>query len=270
MPKLAANLSMMFTEHDFLARFERAARHGFRGVEFLFPYEHIPQSIAEALAAAGGIEIVLFNLPPGDWQAGERGLAGLPGREAEFRDALEEALRYAEVLGCRRLHAMHGIPATGGSYDRSDCRVSYIQNLRHAARRAQKQDIEVLIEPLNQRDVPGYPLNTQREAREVVLAVGEPNLRIQFDMYHCQIVEGDLTMTFKEVQPYVGHIQIAGVPERHEPSVGEARYEYLLGMLDAEGYDGWVGCEYRPAAGTAEGLGWAEHYGISSAPGAVR
>lgn len=259
MPKLAANLTMMYNEYDFLARFEQAAGHGFRGVEFLFPYDHSPDDIARALRAHG-LDNVLFNLPPGDWEAGERGLAGLPGREADFHDALDQALRYAVALGCPRLHAMHGIPAPG--FDPQQCREVYVDNLRFAAQKAAVHGIAILIEPLNPRDVPGYPLTTQRDARDVVLAVREPNLHIQFDMYHCQIVEGDIAMTFRELNEHVGHIQISGVPGRNEPSTGEVRYEYLLAMLDEMEYDGWVGCEYRPAAGTAAGLEWARPYGI--------
>ena len=263
MPKLAANLTLMYTEHPFLERFERAARHGFRGVEFLFPYAHPPGEVERAVRDAR-VASVLFTLPPGDWAGGDRGLAGLPGRERDFRDALDEGLRYAVALGCPRLHAMHGIPEPGMAAD--DCRRVFIANLRLAARQAVRHGITVLVEALNPRDVPGYPLNRQRDAREVVLAVGEPNLRVQFDMYHCQIVEGDVAMTFRELAPHVGHVQIAGVPDRHEPSSGELRYEYLLGVLDELGYDGRVGCEYRPVSGTASGLAWARAYGIEISP----
>ncbi|MFT5390409.1 MAG: hydroxypyruvate isomerase [Gammaproteobacteria bacterium] len=262
MPNLAANISMMYTEVPFLERFALAAANGFRGVEFLFPYEHPAPVIASALQEHN-LQNVLFNLPPGNWEKGERGLAGMPGREAEFGAALEQALEYARVLNCPRVHAMHGVPSEHDDPQR--CRALYIENLRMAARRAAEQGINVLIEPLNPRDVPGYPLNYQHDAQAVVRAVGEPNLKIQFDMYHCQIVEGDVTRTFQSVREDVDHIQIAGVPQRHEPSVGEARYEYLLQMLDDTGYAGWVGCEYRPATNTADGLGWADAYGITSA-----
>ena len=202
----------MYNEVDFLSRFAQAAGHGFRGVEFLFPYDHVSDDIAQALHAAG-LKNILFNLPPGDWEAGERGLAGLPGREADFHDALDEALHYALALGCHRLHAMYGIP--GPELDPRECRRVYIDNLRFAAQKAALHGIAILIEPLSLRDVPGYPLNYQRDARDIILAVGEPNVHLQFDMYHCQIVEGDVAMTFRELKQHVGHIQIAGVPERN-------------------------------------------------------
>ena len=263
MPKLAANVSMLFTEVPFLERFEMAASHGFKGAEFLFPYEEDPDELGRALRESG-LENALFNLPPGDATAGDRGLAGLPGREAEFRGALSTALHYARSTGCIRLHAMHGIPEP--DMEAEECRRVYVENLRFAANEASTAGITILIEALNPRDVPGYPLNRQRDAQAVVEAVGRTNVRVQFDMYHCQIVEGDVATTLREVAHCVSHVQIAGVPERHEPSVGELRHEYLLPLLDELGYEGWVGCEYRPAAGTAEGLGWAAPYGISQVP----
>lgn len=257
MPKLAANLSMLFNEAPFLDRLGAAAAAGFKGVEFLFPYEHSPAAIASRLEEHG-LANVLFNLPPGDWSAGERGVAALPGREAEFAEGLEQALRYARTLGCERLHAMAGIP--GPSADPQACRETYVANLKRAARAAASDGVTILIEPLNRRDNPGYFLATQADAAAIVAEVGAPNLGIQFDCYHCQIVEGDLEMRLRERLGLIGHVQIAGVPARNEPDVGEVNYPYLLGLLDALGYGGWVGCEYRPAAGTEAGLGWARPY----------
>lgn len=266
MIRLAANLSMLFTEHDFLARFAAAAEAGFSGVEYLFPYAHTPQVLRTALDESG-LEQVLFNLPPGDWEGGERGLASLPGREAEFRDSVVEALHYAEALGCPRVHAMAGLlppDADGGA--REDARAAhhacYVANLRFAAREAAKLDREVLIEPINTRDMPGFFLSRQEQAMAVLEEVGEPNLRLQFDLYHCQIMEGDLTRHLERQFSRIGHVQVAGVPERHEPDIGEVHYPALFARLEALGYGGWVGCEYRPAAGTRAGLGWGRNYGL--------
>ena len=259
MPKLAANVSMMFGEVAFLDRFEAAARCGFKGAEFLFPYAENAEELGRAVHESG-LTNVLFNLPPGDADAGDRGLAGMPGREGEFREALAMALHYAQATGCKRLHAMHGIP--GPSMEPDECRRVLVENLRFASQQASPLGVTILVEALNPRDVPGYPLNRQHDAFEVVQSVARENVRVQFDMYHCQIVEGDVATTFRELFPWVGHVQIAGVPGRHEPSIGEVRYEYLLPMLDEVGYEGWVGCEYRPVAGTAHGLDWAAPYGV--------
>jgi hydroxypyruvate isomerase len=257
MPRFAANLSMMFNEAPFLERFARAAAAGFRAVEFLFPYAHTPAEVAAALRA-NGLENALFNLPPGNWDAGERGLASLPGRETEFRESVERALEYARALGTRRLHAMAGLVPAGA--DRAAMRRTYVENLRHAARRAAAEGITVVIEPINTRDIPGFFLNTQAEAHAVVAEVGEANLKVQMDLYHCQIVEGDLAVKIRRYLPGVGHVQIAGVPERHEPDSGEVNYPYLFALLDELGYDGWIGCEYRPRGRTEDGLGWVRGY----------
>lgn len=257
MPKLAANLSMLFNEVPFLDRLGAAAAAGFKGVEYLFPYEHSPETIASRLEEHG-LTNVLFNLPPGDWSAGERGVAALPGRETEFAEGLEQALHYARALGCERLHAMAGIPGPG--VDPAACRETYVANLRRAADAAAADGITILIEPLNRRDNPGYFLTTQADAAAILAEVGAPNLRIQFDFYHCQIVEGDLEMRLRERLDLIGHVQIAGVPGRNEPNTGEVNYSYLLDLLDALGYGGWVGCEYRPAVDTGVGLGWARPY----------
>ncbi|MCE8021379.1 hydroxypyruvate isomerase family protein [Halomonas sp. MCCC 1A11036] len=263
MIRLAANLSMLFTEHDFLDRFQAAAEAGFRGVEYLFPYAHAPEALASALRESG-VEQVLFNMPPGDWQAGERGLASLPGREAEFRDGVIEALRYAEALGCPRLHAMAGRLPEGADSDTLDAHcATYMENLRFAAAEAARLGREVLIEPINTRDMPGYFLSRQAQAMAVLEEVGADNLRLQFDFYHCQVMEGDLIRHLERQFSAIAHVQIAGVPERHEPNVGEVHYPAIFAQLERLGYAGWVGCEYRPAAGTREGLSWGRHYGLA-------
>ena len=261
MPKLAANLTTLFNEVPFLERFERAAEAGFEAVEFLFPYDHAPGDLA-ALLARHGLEQALFNLPPGDWQAGERGLAAVPGRERAFRASLEAALPYTEALGCRRVHMMAGIPPEGA--DPRECREVYAGNLRAAADFFAPHGVAVLIEPINSRDIPGYFLNRQGEAVALIEAVGAPNAGLQMDFYHCQIMDGDLATHLRANLVHIRHIQIAGVPERHEPDRGEVNYPYLFDLLDSLGYDGWVGCEYRPAGDTLAGLGWARPYGIGA------
>lgn len=255
MPRFAANLSMMYTEHAFLDRFEAAARDGFTAVEYLFPYEHSASDLA-SLLKAHGLHQVLFNTPPGDWSAGERGLACLPDRQAEFRDGIARALEYAQALDCPRIHVMAGIAPSG--CDRSAMRRAYVANLQWAADRAAPVGVDLLIEPINTRDMPGFFLNRQDEAHAVIADVGAPNLKVQMDLYHCQIVEGDVAMKLRRYLPTgrVGHLQIAGVPERHEPDVGELNHDYLFGVIDELGFDGWVGCEYRPRGSTPAGLGW--------------
>ena len=253
MPRFAANLSMMFTEVPFPQRFEAAARAGFTAVEFLFPYKFPAAHIARWLAD-NGLENVLFNLPPGDWPGGERGCASLPGREAEFLAAVERALEYADRLGTPRLHAMAGILPAGA--DRRRHREAYVANLKAGAQRAAKAGRTLLIEPINPRDIPGFFLNTQAEAHAIREEVGEPNLKVQMDFYHAQIVGGDLAVTFRTHVGGIGHVQIAGVPERSEPDRGEVNYEYLFNLMDDVGYEGWIGCEYRPSGRTEDGLGW--------------
>jgi 2-dehydrotetronate isomerase len=261
MPKLAANLSMMYTELAFLERFGAAARDGFKAVEFLFPYEHSAQEIKQHLDAHQ-LTLALFNGPPGDWAAGERGLASRPGREPEFREGIAKALDYARVLGNQRLHIMAGLiqPDEPRELHRS----TYVQNLRWAAEQAAAVGLTCVIEPINTRDIPGFFLNTQAEAHEICEEVGAANLKVQMDLYHCQIVEGDLAMKMRKYLGGVGHVQIAGVPERHEPDIGELNYPYLLKLLDELGYDGYVGCEYRPRAGTSAGLAWCKPWLQSS------
>lgn len=253
MPKFAANLSLMYNEYPFLERFAAAARDGFAAVEFLFPYACLPGDIQARLRDAG-LTQALFNCPPGNWEAGERGMASLPGREEEFKRSIERALGYAHVLGCTRLHVMAGLIRHG--QDRQRHLDVYLANLAYAAQQAASHGVTILIEPINTRDMPGYFLNRQDEAHAIRSQLGAPNLMVQFDIYHCQIVEGDVAMKMRRDIAGIGHMQIAGVPERNEPDTGELNYPYLFGLMDELGYEGWVGCEYRPKAGTSEGLGW--------------
>jgi hydroxypyruvate isomerase len=256
LPRFAANLSLMYTEHAFLDRFEAAAADGFEAVEFLFPYALDPAAVAGRLQRHG-LRQVLFNAPPGDWDAGERGIAALPGREQEFRQGfIDQALPWARALGCPRVHVMAGCVAEG--VPREAMEETFRRNLCWAAPLAAAQGVQLLVEPLNPRDVPGYLLQRQEEAHRLVAALGEPNLKVQMDLYHCQIVEGDLAMKLRRWLPtgQVGHIQFAGVPDRHEPDEGELSYPYLFGLIDALGYEGVVSAEYRPRAGTSQGLGW--------------
>ena len=266
MPRLAANLSYLFTERPFLDRFEAAAGCGFRAVEHPFPYREASESVIRERLREHGLCAVLFNLPPGE--KGERGLGGLPGREAEFREGLELALRYCRATGCPRLHAMWGVPDAKTSLDES--RAVFVANLHEAAPRAAEAGVTLLVEPLNPRDAPGYPLNRQADAHALVAEVGAPNVKVQLDLYHCQIVEGDVTAKLRRwvggTESNVGHIQIAGPPDRIEPDAGELDYAWLLPLIDELGYEGWVGCEYRPAAGTEAGLGWARAWGIRPPP----
>lgn len=257
MSRFAANLSMLFTELPFAQRFAAAAAAGFEGVEFLFPYEHAPREVAGWLQESKLVN-VLFNLPPGNWAGGERGLAALPGREAEFREGVARAIDYALALGTPRLHMMAGLLPAGA--DPALHRATYLANLRYAAGQLGRHGIELMIEPINGRDMPGYFLVTQQQAHGLRLECGEPNVKVQMDFYHAQIVEGDLASTFKQHLAGIGHVQIAGVPGRHEPDVGEINYPYLFGLLDELGYKGWVGCEYRPRGDTVAGLGWFAPY----------
>jgi 2-dehydrotetronate isomerase len=257
MPRFAANLTMMYPEHGFPDRIAAAARDGFSAAECLFPYD-LPAAELKARLDASGMELVLFNAPPGDWAAGERGLASLPGREDEFRRGIEKALDYARVLGNRRLHVMAGLRAADVAPEAQ--RALYLRNLAWAAQAAASEDITILIEPINPRDMPGYLLNRQDDAQAIRAELGQPNLKVQFDCYHCQIVEGDLTMKLRRDIGGIGHVQIAGVLERHEPDSGELNYPYLFALLDELGYAGWIGCEYRPRGATSAGLGWLQPY----------
>ncbi|MGQ0708173.1 MAG: 2-oxo-tetronate isomerase [Rhodoferax sp.] len=265
MPRFAANLTMLYNEHAFLDRFAAAAIDGFQGVEYLFPYAFAASDIAQRLRDHG-LQQVLFNAPPGDWDADERGLACLPGREAEFRAGFAQALDYAQALDCPRIHVMAGLAPAGA--ERAALQATYEANLAWAAEMAQGAGRDVLIEPINTRDIPGFFLNRQDEAHRIVQAIGAPNLKVQFDLYHCQIVEGDVAMKIRQYLPTgrVGHFQIAGVPMRHEPDLGELNPLYLFDVIDevsqASGWSGWVGCEYRPLRNTSEGLTWADRWKI--------
>ncbi|WP_186760748.1 2-oxo-tetronate isomerase [Arthrobacter alpinus] len=254
MPKFAANLSMMFTEWPFLERFQAASDAGFGAVEYLFPYEHPAAEIAAQLKKHG-LQQALFNVDAGDWAGGERGLASLAGRQQDFQDSIEQALAYAQVLACPKIHVMAGIcEAT------AQAQSLYVQNLRYAADKAAAQNVEVLIEPINARDMPGYFLGSVEQAIDLLDRIDRPNARLQFDYYHAQITSGDVTVLMRDSIDRIGHIQIASVPERNEPDTGELNYPYVLAALDAAGYDGWVGCEYRPAGETGAGLGWLASY----------
>ncbi|MBT5266248.1 MAG: hydroxypyruvate isomerase family protein [Rhodospirillaceae bacterium] len=253
MPNFAANLSMMFQEHDFLDRFAAASAQGFNGAEFLFPYDWEKSEIRARLDD-NGITQALFNLPPGDWAAGERGFAALPGREDTFEAALDKALDYAVALDCPRLHVMSGMVPEG--VDRTACTDTLISNLSKAAPKAASAGKTLIIEPINTQDMPAYFLNWQKQALDILDAVGQPNVRLQFDLYHCQIMEGNLAVHMREQFDRIEHMQIAGVPGRHEPDVGEINYPYLFALMDELGYEGWVGCEYNPAGETVSGLGW--------------
>ncbi|SER80836.1 hydroxypyruvate isomerase [Pseudomonas sp. NFACC02] len=253
MPRFAANLSMLYPQHDFLARFSAAAGDGFEAVEYLFPYDFSAAEIRLRLDNFG-LTQALFNAPPGDWGKGERGIASLPGRESEFRSGFQKALEYAAVLGNDRIHVMAGLLPTEEL--RQKHHAVYLENLSHAAQEAAKVGITVLIEPINTRDMPGFFLNRQDQGQSVCKEVGADNLKVQFDFYHCQIVEGDVTNKLRRDFAGIGHIQIAGVPDRHEPNMGEVNYPWLFDEIDRLGYTGWVGCEYRPKGATSEGLQW--------------
>lgn len=254
MPSFAANLSMMFAEVPFLERFAAARAAGFRAVEYLFPYEFPAGDLKRALDDAG-LEQVLFNAPPGgDFAAGARGLAALPGREGDFRASIDLALEYAAVLGVRQIHVMAGIMP--GEADPLEWRAAYAANLRHAAAQAGRQGVAVLIEPINPFDMPGYFLATVEQAVSVISDTGSDNLFLQYDLYHQSRHGGELTGTFLRHQRLIGHVQVAGNPGRHEPDTGEIDYGFVFAALDRAGYEGWIGCEYRPAGLTEDGLGW--------------
>jgi len=257
MPRFAANLTMMYGEHAFPDRIAAAARDGFKAAECLFPYDVRADDLKSHLDSSA-VELVLFNAPAGDWAAGERGIASLPGREDEFRRGFDTALRYARVLGNRRLHVMAGLRDAGMPHEAQ--RELYLRNLAWAAAQAQSEGITILIEPINARDMPGYLLNRQDDAQAIRAELNVANLQVQFDCYHCQIVEGDLAMKLRRDLVGIGHVQIAGVPERHEPDTGEVNYPYLFALLDELGYDGWIGCEYRPRGKTSAGLAWLKPY----------
>jgi hydroxypyruvate isomerase len=257
MPRFAANISMMFTEVPFLDRFALAAKAGFTAVEFLFPYEHRPAEIAARLKNSG-LQQVLFNAPPGDWAQGERGVAALPGRQREFREGIARALEYATVLSCPRLHVMAGLKPEGVPQD--TLLATYAANLAWCAEECGKAGVKPVIEPINHRDIPGFFLNTTDQAATVIHAIGPERLGMQFDLYHCQITEGDIVRRVEKHLPLIAHMQVADNPGRHEPGTGEVDWPFVFDRIDALGFRGWIGCEYRPATTTEAGLGWFAPY----------
>lgn len=276
MPRFAANLHYLFTEVPFLERFEAAARCGFQAVEFQVPYGYAGSELRRRLDAHG-LKMVLFDAPMGDWDAGDRGLAAVPGREAEFRESLPRVVEYAHALDCDLVHVMAGV--VGPSVDYAQAERVYIENLRHAATFLMRHGVRVVIEPINRRlgvvqggpsyttqGMHGYFLNHSDHARRIIEQAGSENLFLHLDVYHMQMLEGHLAETLSANLDVLRHVQIAGVPGRHEPDVGEINYPFLFAHLDALGYAGWVGCEYRPRHATMAGLGWARPYGVASGP----
>ncbi|KAF1026880.1 MAG: Hydroxypyruvate isomerase [Burkholderia plantarii] len=253
MPKFAANLTMLFNEVPFPERFRAAAEAGFDAVEFLFPYAYDKAALAEALEA-NRLKLVLHNLPAGNWDQGERGIACLPDRTAEFRDGVGRAIDYAKALRVPQLNCLVGIPSA--STPRDTTLVTIVENLRFAAQALEREGIRLLVEPCNHFDIPGFALNRSAEALDVIRAVGSDNLFLQYDIYHMQRMEGELAATLRTHLPRIGHIQLADNPGRHEPGTGEIRYAYLFELLDTLGYDGHIGCEYKPRTTTRDGLGW--------------
>jgi hydroxypyruvate isomerase len=254
MPRYSANISILFPELPFLERFAAAKAAGFDAVEFWFPYEH-PKAELKRIMDGEGLTLVGLNTAPGDVAAGEWGMAALPGREADFDRDLAQALDYATALGARAVHVMASM--TGG-LDHGACRRTYSANLARAARRAEGSGVTLLIEPLNSRDRPGYHLSRSDDAIAVIAEVGTPDLKLMFDVYHVQVMEGDIIRRLRGHFPHIGHIQIAAVPTRHEPDEGELNYRAILAEIDALGWSGFVGCEYKPRAGTLQGLGWRQ------------
>jgi hydroxypyruvate isomerase len=257
MPRFAANLSMMFTEAPFLHRYELAAKAGFTAVEFLFPYAFSVEEVTAPLVKYG-LKQALFNLPPGNWDTGEKGIAALPGREDEFAQSLETALDYAKATKAPIVHLMAGFPPQDANM--ADVERVYKANLAKAADFFAPHGINVGIEPINRRSMPGYFLHTLKQAVGYIEALGKPNIRLQFDFFHVQMEEGCVALKLRENFKYIGHCQLAGAPERNEPDTGELRYEYLYNVIDELGYEGYIGCEYNPAKGTEAGLGWFAPY----------
>ncbi|WP_116136350.1 hydroxypyruvate isomerase [Trinickia diaoshuihuensis] len=253
MPKFAANLTMLFNEVPFLERFEAAARAGFSAVEFLFPYPFAAAELAERLEA-NRLRLVLHNLPAGNWEAGERGIACLPDRVAEFRDGVGRAIDYAKALGVPQLNCLVGIPGPGLTPERA--RSTIVENLRYAAAALEKEGIKLLVEPCNSYDISGFALNRSSEALDVIRDVGSSNLYLQYDIYHMQRMEGEIAATLQTLLPRIAHIQLADNPGRHEPGTGEIHYAFLFDWLDRLGYGGYIGCEYKPRTTTLEGLTW--------------
>jgi hydroxypyruvate isomerase len=257
MPKFSANLSFLYQEHAFLDRFAAAAADGFPGVEYVSPYEEPAEKVAETLAA-NGLEQALFNLPAGDWAGGERGIGCLPDRVEEFRASVATAVRYGQALGCTKINCLAGIAPKG--VDPAKLEATLVENLKYAAPRLADAGIKLLLEPINLRDIPGFYVSTTGHAERILDAVGSDNLFIQYDIYHTQVMQGDLVPTYARLRDRIAHIQIADNPGRGEPGTGEINYTFVLPELDRLGYDGYVGCEYKPKAGTTAGLGWMQSY----------
>ena len=259
MPRIAANLTMLFNEVPFLDRFEAAAKAGFKAVEFLFPYEYKAAELRSRLDAHG-LRLVLHNLPPGDWTRGERGIGCHPDRAGEFRDNVGRAIEYAAALGAPQLNCLAGIAPKDVSAD--TLRATLVENLRFAAEKLKAAGIKLLIEPINTYDIPGFYLNRTQQALDLIAEVGSDNLYLQYDIYHAQRMEGELANTIKAHLGKIAHMQLADNPGRNEPGTGEINYRFLFGWLDAIGYQGWIGCEYRPATTTEAGLGWRAAHGL--------
>jgi hydroxypyruvate isomerase len=257
MLNLAANVSMLFTEVDFLQRFAAAARAGFRAVEYQYPYDWKPAEISAAVRDAG-VQVVLHNMPQGDAARGERGTACLTGREPRFRDDLERAIEYARQVRCPSLHLMAGVVPAGA--ERAALHATYVSNLKHAGQRLAREGMRALIEPLSERTVANCFLRSSAQAAQVLDQVGADNVLLQYDVFHMQLMEGNLALTIERLLPRIGHLQIADVPGRNEPGSGEINFEFLLGHLERLGYGGWIGCEYNPLGDTREGLKWARRY----------
>lgn len=253
MPRFDANLTQLYTEYPFLDRFSAAAADGFEGVEYRGAYEY-PVELLSKVLLENGLSQVSFNLPAGDWSAGERGIACLPGREAEFRDGVELALAYAEALGCQRLNCLAGLMPVGIPYD--ELEDVLVRNLAYAAERLDTAGIILLLEALNRQDLPTCMVASTPQLERIHDRVGSDNLRFQYDFYHLRVMEEDVLATFERLLRRIGHVQIADVPGRHEPGTGEMDYSLIFKEIDRLGYDGWVGCEYLPLASTSEGLGW--------------
>lgn len=259
MPKICANLSMLFNEYEFLDKFERAANAGFKGVEYLFPYDFSAAEIKQRLQD-NGLTQVLFNLPAGDWAAGERGITCHPERIAEFREGVDKAIEYAEALHCGQCNALAGIVPAGVSQQQAQ--QTFVDNLRFAAGKLEAKGIKLLAEGINTYDIPGFFLNNTAQAMSIIDEVGSANLFYQYDIYHMQRMEGELAATIKANLPRIAHLQLADNPGRHEPGSGEINYHFLLEFIDELGYDGWIGAEYVPAASTEAGLAWLKQYGV--------
>lgn len=259
MPRFAANLSFLFTEHPFIERFERAAKAGFGAVEYLFPYEFDKRALADELKR-NDLTQALINSPAGDWDAGDRGLACLPDRRGEFRDGIARALDYATALGCHRVHVVAGLKPE--ALARADATAVYVENLRLAADIFAPHGITATIEPINQRDMPGFFLSSSKQALELLSLIERQNVKLQFDVYHTQITEGDLTHRLRSAIRHIGHIQIANPPDRCEPDFGEINFPFVFEQIDALGYDGFIGCEYHPRADTLSSLAWADEFDI--------